>query len=93
MITLAEDLCLGAAHAGDIVPELLADAFDAFRPAMAPSSPPGAVPRSPGSRATQPIFRGLSAPPISSREGLESALGGAEALTRFISPVSILRGN
>lgn len=98
MITLAEDLCLGAAHAGDVVPELLADAFDAFKPNVVPSPPSGIVPPSSsggsalctGSGMTQPIFRGLSVPPISSRDSLESALGGAEALARFMSPVSIL---
>lgn len=87
IIDMTEDLCLGARHAGDIAADLLADALDGFR-----DTPPSAAASSSGDRAAAsrdlPIFRRFSELPLASLAGLEAALGGADALERFVKPIA-----
>lgn len=81
LISMVEELCLGATYAGDIVPDLLADAFGAFEDA--PSLPPTPT------AATRPVFRGIPHPRLASLAGLQSAFGGEGALARFMLPLSL----
>ncbi|CAM9280650.1 unnamed protein product [Scytosiphon promiscuus] len=89
LVGLAEEFSLGAAHAGDIVPDLLDCAFGILRqPPPAPSECAGASPgqASEGRRREIPVFRRLPHPPLASKEGLRSAFGGRDAVARFLSP-------
>lgn len=81
LISMVEELCLGAAYAGDVVPDLLANAFDAFKDTASTPSAPTA--------AAQPVLRELSQPPLASLAGLQAAFGGEDALARFMLPLSL----
>lgn len=142
---LVEELCIGASHAGDVVPDLFACAFDAFKntpDSATPKDTPDSVtfkdiPGSgtfkgiPGSVTSRdipvldttssrtgaaglaavgsatggtgnasakaprgdrvqvrkiPVFGRLTDTPLASVEGLQSALGGVDALARFMLP-------
>lgn len=70
---MAEDLCLGAAYSGDVVYDLFDGAFGvSTEPAPIATAAGAGLPPSPG-------------PSLGTEEGLRSALGGADALTRFLS--------
>lgn len=72
LINMTEDLCLGAAHSGDVVYDLFDGAFGVSRePAPTAAAGAGLLP-SPGRS-------------LGTEEGLRSALGGADALARFLS--------
>lgn len=92
LVDLVEDLCLGAGHAGDVVPDILADAFDAFsdNPGLpADEAAAGSTAGSLGAVAAAPelpVFGRLSDTSLSSAAGLQSLFGGKEAMARFMSP-------
>lgn len=107
LIDLAEDLCLGGSHSGDIVPEIIGDAFDAFRDApanieAAPSPAAGMTTAAAASALVDnhvtgaedniPVFRRLSDMPLASLRNSQSAFGGAEKLARFLLPLVSSRG-
>eukprot|EP00752_Nemacystus_decipiens_P011208 g9960.t1 len=78
LVDMAEEFCLGAAYAGDVVPELLDSAFGVLKLPQTPvADGAGACVPSPGQA-------------LENEEGLLSALGGSDALTRFLSPVPVL---
>ena len=95
LVDIADELCLGARYAGDVVGDLLASAFDAFEEgpvntiaAISPLSDGGreALSSSVSSSRELPIFRRLSDSPLATQAGLESALVlgglGKEAASR-----------
>ncbi|CAM9606204.1 unnamed protein product [Ectocarpus sp. 4 AP-2014] len=97
IVHLAEEFCLGAAHAGDVVPDLLDSAFGVLREppprsTITSGGPPAVAARasSPGravaeTRRETSVFRRLYHPPLATEEGLRSAFGGEEALARFLT--------
>ncbi|CAM9841139.1 unnamed protein product [Ectocarpus fasciculatus] len=97
LIHMAEEFCLGAAHAGDVVPDLLDSAFGVLReppPRSAITSvrayAVAARAPSPGravaeTRREMSVFRRLYHPPLATEEGLRPAFGGEEALIRFVT--------
>lgn len=77
LVDMAEEFCLGAANAGDVVPELLDSAFGVLKLAQATvDAGTGACVPSPGQT-------------LETEEGLRSALGGSDALARFLSPLPV----
>ena len=74
---MAEEFCLGAANAGDVVPELLDRAFGVLK---LPQSPTAA-----GTSACVPS----PGQALETEEALRSALGGSDALARFLSPLPV----
>lgn len=74
---MAEEFCLGAANAGDVVPELLDSAFGVLK---LPQTPVAA-----GTAACVPS----PGQALETEEGLQSALGGSDALARFLSPLPV----
>ncbi|CAM9202113.1 unnamed protein product [Ectocarpus sp. 13 AM-2016] len=97
LIHLAEEFCLGAAHAGDVVPDLLDSAFGVLREPPPRSTITSGAPPAVAARASSPgravaetrretsVFRRLYHPPLATEEGLRSAFGGEEALARFLT--------
>lgn len=92
LVDLAEELCLGAAHAGDIIPDLLDSAFGVLGqppPTSAAGASSAGVPSPPsagGTRREMAVFRRLPHPNLATEAGLRSAFGGREALARLLSP-------
>lgn len=77
LVDMAEEFCLGAAHAGDVVPEILDSAFGILKLPQTPAAAgTGACVPSPGQA-------------LETEEGLRSALGGSDALARFLSPLPV----
>lgn len=77
VVEMADELCLGAGHAGDITTDLLSKAFDAFEecPVSLLAADEASVTGSTESSSRElPIFRRLSDTPLATRAGLESAL-------------------
>ena len=75
---MAEEFSLGAAHSGDVVPELLDSAFGVLKLPQAPvADGTGACVPSPDQA-------------LETEEGLRSALGGSDGLSRFLSPLPVL---
>lgn len=72
---MAEEFCLGASNAGDVVPELLDSAFGVLKlpqtTAVAAAGTGAGVP-SPGQA-------------LETEERIRSALGGSDAFARFLS--------
>lgn len=97
LVDLAEGLSLGAAHAGDVIPDLFAAGLDAFKEAFpaaataAPGVPTGVADAYGGDQAAAvrklPVFGRLSDTTLASPAGLQAAFGGADALARFMLPV------
>lgn len=95
VITLAEDLCLGAGVAGDLMPSILAGALGTFEETPPKFRPP---PSSETSSATSSMalpddqppsasFAWLMDSPTSSGAHVRTVVGDSEALARFMTPV------
>lgn len=75
---MAEEFCLGAANAGDVVPELLDSAFGVLKLPQTTVAPGTGACVPPPGQALE-----------TEEEEVRSALGGSEALARFLSPLPV----
>lgn len=95
VIALAEDLCLGAGVAGDLIPSILAGALGAFEETPPRSQPPISSATSSATSSTTPpdhqspsaSFAWLMDSPTSSGALVRKVVGDREALSKFTTPV------